>query len=58
MSAPDWTLRLRTPAFEVTALLLGLVVGSFGGHLAFAAVAKLVFAGGPMLAWYRSLFVG
>jgi len=25
----DWTLLLRTPAFEVTALLLGLVVGSF-----------------------------
>jgi leader peptidase (prepilin peptidase)/N-methyltransferase len=29
MPAPDWTLLLRTPAFEVTALLLGLVVGSF-----------------------------
>jgi leader peptidase (prepilin peptidase)/N-methyltransferase len=25
----DWTLLLRTPAFEVTSLLLGLVVGSF-----------------------------
>jgi leader peptidase (prepilin peptidase)/N-methyltransferase len=25
----DWTLLLRTPAFETTALLLGLVVGSF-----------------------------
>jgi leader peptidase (prepilin peptidase)/N-methyltransferase len=30
MPAPDWTLLLRTPAFETTALLLGLVVGSFG----------------------------
>jgi leader peptidase (prepilin peptidase)/N-methyltransferase len=29
MSAPDWTLLLRSPAFETTALLLGLVVGSF-----------------------------
>ena len=29
MPLPDWTLLLRTPAFEVTALLLGLVVGSF-----------------------------
>jgi leader peptidase (prepilin peptidase)/N-methyltransferase len=29
MPAPDWLLLLRTPAFETTALLLGLVVGSF-----------------------------
>jgi len=29
MPLPDWTLLLRTPAFEVTALLLGLIVGSF-----------------------------
>jgi leader peptidase (prepilin peptidase)/N-methyltransferase len=29
MLAPDWTLLLRTPAFEITALLIGLVVGSF-----------------------------
>ena len=29
MPAPDWSLLLRTPAFEVTALLLGLIVGSF-----------------------------
>jgi leader peptidase (prepilin peptidase)/N-methyltransferase len=29
MPAPDWSLLLRTPAFETTALLLGLVVGSF-----------------------------
>jgi leader peptidase (prepilin peptidase)/N-methyltransferase len=29
MLLPDWTLLLRTPAFEVTAFLLGLVVGSF-----------------------------
>jgi leader peptidase (prepilin peptidase)/N-methyltransferase len=29
MALPDWTLLLKTPAFEVTALLLGLVVGSF-----------------------------
>jgi leader peptidase (prepilin peptidase)/N-methyltransferase len=29
MPAPDWTLLLRTPAFETTAFLLGLVVGSF-----------------------------
>jgi leader peptidase (prepilin peptidase)/N-methyltransferase len=29
MPLPDWTLLLRTPAFEVTALLLGLVAGSF-----------------------------
>jgi leader peptidase (prepilin peptidase)/N-methyltransferase len=29
MPAFDWTLLLRTPAFETTALLLGLVVGSF-----------------------------
>jgi leader peptidase (prepilin peptidase)/N-methyltransferase len=29
MPAPDWSLPLRTPAFETTALLLGLVVGSF-----------------------------
>ena len=29
MPALDWTLLLRTPAFETTALLLGLVVGSF-----------------------------
>jgi leader peptidase (prepilin peptidase) / N-methyltransferase len=29
MPAPDWSLLLRTPAFEVTAFLLGLVVGSF-----------------------------
>ena len=28
-SMPDWTLLLRSPAFETTALLLGLVVGSF-----------------------------
>jgi len=28
-SMPDWTLLLRSPAFESTALLLGLVVGSF-----------------------------
>ena len=27
---PDWTLLLRTPAFEVTAFLLGLAAGSFG----------------------------
>ncbi len=26
---PDWTLLLRSPAFETTALLLGLIVGSF-----------------------------
>jgi leader peptidase (prepilin peptidase)/N-methyltransferase len=29
MPAPDWTLLLRTPAFEATAFLIGLVVGSF-----------------------------
>jgi len=29
MPAPDWTLLLRTPAFEVTALVVGLIVGSF-----------------------------
>jgi leader peptidase (prepilin peptidase)/N-methyltransferase len=29
MPAPDWSLLLRTPAFETTALLLWLVVGSF-----------------------------
>jgi leader peptidase (prepilin peptidase) / N-methyltransferase len=29
MAIPDWSLLLRTPAFETTALLLGLVVGSF-----------------------------
>jgi len=29
MPALDWTLLLRSPAFETTALLLGLVVGSF-----------------------------
>jgi leader peptidase (prepilin peptidase)/N-methyltransferase len=29
MPALDWTLLLRTPAFEVTAFLMGLVVGSF-----------------------------
>jgi len=29
MPAPDWSLLLRTPAFETTACLLGLVVGSF-----------------------------
>jgi len=29
MPAPDWTLLLRTPAFEATALLVGLAVGSF-----------------------------
>jgi leader peptidase (prepilin peptidase)/N-methyltransferase len=29
MPVPDWTLLLRSPAFETTALLLGLVVGSF-----------------------------
>jgi leader peptidase (prepilin peptidase)/N-methyltransferase len=29
MPVLDWTLLLRTPAFETTALLLGLVVGSF-----------------------------
>ena len=29
MPAPDWSLLLRTPAFEITARLLGLVVGSF-----------------------------
>jgi leader peptidase (prepilin peptidase)/N-methyltransferase len=29
MPAPDWSLLLRTPAFEITAFLLGLVVGSF-----------------------------
>jgi leader peptidase (prepilin peptidase)/N-methyltransferase len=29
MPAPDWSLLLRSPAFEVTALLLGLIVGSF-----------------------------
>lgn len=29
MPAPDWSLLLRTPFFEITALLLGLVVGSF-----------------------------
>lgn len=29
MPAPDWTVLLRSPAFETTALLLGLVVGSF-----------------------------
>ncbi len=28
-SMPDWTLLLRSPVFETTALLLGLVVGSF-----------------------------
>jgi leader peptidase (prepilin peptidase)/N-methyltransferase len=30
MPAPDWSLLLRTPAFETTAFLLGLVIGSFG----------------------------
>lgn len=29
MAAPDWSLLLRTPFFETTCLLLGLVVGSF-----------------------------
>lgn len=29
MPVPDWTLLLRSPVFEWTALLLGLVVGSF-----------------------------
>jgi leader peptidase (prepilin peptidase)/N-methyltransferase len=29
MPAPDWTLLLRTPAFEVTVFLAGLIVGSF-----------------------------
>jgi leader peptidase (prepilin peptidase) / N-methyltransferase len=29
MPAPDWSLLLRTPAFEITACLIGLVVGSF-----------------------------
>ncbi len=29
MPGPDWSLLLRTPAFEVTALLMGLVLGSF-----------------------------
>lgn len=29
MPAPDWTLLLRTPAFEVTVFLVGLMVGSF-----------------------------
>jgi leader peptidase (prepilin peptidase)/N-methyltransferase len=29
MPAPDWSLLLRTPAFETTAFLVGLVVGSF-----------------------------
>jgi len=29
MPAPDWSLLLRSPAFETTACLLGLVVGSF-----------------------------
>jgi leader peptidase (prepilin peptidase)/N-methyltransferase len=29
MPAPDWSLLLQSPAFETTALLLGLVVGSF-----------------------------
>src|SRR5574341_465030 len=29
MPAPDWSLLLRSPAFEVTALLVGLIVGSF-----------------------------
>ena len=29
MPAPDWSLLLRTPAFETTAFLMGLVVGSF-----------------------------
>ena len=29
MPGPDWTLFLRTPVFEVYALLVGLVVGSF-----------------------------
>jgi leader peptidase (prepilin peptidase) / N-methyltransferase len=29
MPAPDWTLLVWTPAFEVTALLLGIVVGGF-----------------------------
>jgi len=29
MPVPDWFLLLRTPAFETTAFLLGLVVGSF-----------------------------
>ena len=29
MPGPDWTLLLRPPAFEIAALLFGLVVGSF-----------------------------
>jgi leader peptidase (prepilin peptidase)/N-methyltransferase len=29
MPGPDWTLLLRTPAFEIAVLLFGLVVGSF-----------------------------
>lgn len=29
MPGPDWTLLLRTPVFEVYALLIGLIVGSF-----------------------------
>lgn len=33
LSFPDWTLLLQTPAFEVTAFLLGLTVGSFGNVL-------------------------
>ena len=54
MPAPDWTLLLRTPAFEVTALLLGLVVGSF---VAMALVTALLVLSLIDLD-HRSLFVG
>jgi leader peptidase (prepilin peptidase)/N-methyltransferase len=55
MPAPDWSLLLRTPAFEITACLLGLVVGSFANVCVHRLPRDFEPATGPF-AWAIDLF--
>ncbi len=55
MPAPDWSLLLRTPAFETTAFLLGLVVGSFANVCIHRLPRDYAPASGPF-AWAIDLW--